>query len=162
VQGNCSGILVPTTWAGMCRSTQFLVQHLVLVFWICHPILSLVLSPMWTCCQIHCNICELPFSYLLELQQTYIRHFNINSNKVIKTGINYGKLWKSPYSKPLGSLGKLNPCGICRFVERSLFLTIRTTRFNSFKTIFKQELMNTCLMYVIDYLIGSFNYDIRW
>jgi hypothetical protein len=70
--------------------------------------------------------------------------------------------YKSPYSKPLGSLGKLNPCGICRFVEQSLFLTIRIIRFNSFKTILKQELMNTCLMYVIDYLIGSFNYDIRW
>jgi hypothetical protein len=22
--------------------------------------------------------------------------------------------------------------------------------------------MNTCLMYVIDYLIGSLNYDMRW
>jgi hypothetical protein len=70
--------------------------------------------------------------------------------------------YKSPYYKPPGSLGKLNPCGICRFVEQPLFLTIKITRFNSFKIILKQELTNTCLMYVIDYLIGSFNYDIKW
>ncbi len=75
------------------------------------------------------------------------------------------KVWvvyKSPYFKPLGSLGKLNACEIHRFIERSLLLTTRITRFNPFKTISKQELMNTCLMYVIDYLIGSLNYDMRW